>query len=344
MRRFAQTLCAAGALAALGACATIEPRYPAQTQAAKAPPGGGPYKVGKPYQVSGVWYVPREQPDYDEVGVGSWYGPQFNLKPTANGETFDMDALSAAHTTLPLPSMVEVTNLENGRRLVVRVNDRGPFVGDRIIDLSRAAARELGYERAGVAKLRVRYVGRAPTGNDPPVRERGMQYAAKVLPKLPKPRFSLPVDAGDVLKAAGAIPIPPPAVVAVALPPLPPVAPLITEALPSLAAAPKPAETMTAELEPPKVEFEPPELKVEVPEVSLPLRVQAGAFMNEGNALQAVRALAEAGPAEIETIKRNGVTLYRVVLPAPGDEAAAFALRDKVAAIGFADARVVSPF
>jgi rare lipoprotein A len=120
------------------------------------------YKVGKSYQVNGRWYHPEEDPDYTKVGVASWYGSQFHGRMTANGEIFDMNLLSAAHTTLPLPSMVEVTNLENGRSLVVRVNDRGPFARDRIIDMSREAARQLGFEREGTAKVRVRYAGLAP--------------------------------------------------------------------------------------------------------------------------------------------------------------------------------------
>ena len=98
----------------------------------------------RPYQVRGRWYTPKEQPDYEEVGMASWYGDAFNGRPTSSGERFDMHQLTAAHKTLPLPGLVEVTNLENGRRLVVRVNDRGPFVDSRIIDLSREAAQELG--------------------------------------------------------------------------------------------------------------------------------------------------------------------------------------------------------
>ncbi|WP_287103456.1 septal ring lytic transglycosylase RlpA family protein, partial [Brevundimonas sp.] len=93
----------------------------------------------RPYQVRGRWYTPKEQPDYDEVGLASWYGDAFNGRPTSTGERFDMRQLTAAHKTLPLPGLVEVTNLENGRRIVVRVNDRGPFVDGRIIDLSRGA-------------------------------------------------------------------------------------------------------------------------------------------------------------------------------------------------------------
>jgi len=109
-----------------------------------------------------VWYYPKDDPDYDAKGVGSWYGEQFHNRRTANGEVFDMDLPSAAHTTLPLPSLVEVTNLDNGRKMIVRVNDRGPFVENRVIDLSRAAAEQLGYRRQGVARVRVRYVGPAP--------------------------------------------------------------------------------------------------------------------------------------------------------------------------------------
>lgn len=151
---------ALGGAAALSACATVEPQY--TTQASHPHGKAGAYKVGQPYQVGGVWYVPKEQPDYDRTGVASWYGDQFNLKPTANGEIFDKTIPSAAHTTLPLPSMVEVTNLDNGKKLVVRVNDRGPFVDNRIIDLSHEAARELGYDLKGLAHVRVRYLGPAP--------------------------------------------------------------------------------------------------------------------------------------------------------------------------------------
>ena len=114
------------------------------------------------YQIRGRWYQPEEQPDYDQVGLASWYGDQFNGRPTATGERFDMHGLTAAHKTLPLPGLVEVTNLANGRRVVLRVNDRGPFVDDRIIDLSRGAAEALDMLNRGVGEVRVRYLGRAP--------------------------------------------------------------------------------------------------------------------------------------------------------------------------------------
>ena len=119
------------------------------------PVAKGYYKVGTPYKIKGVWYYPKVDYSYDESGIGSWYGPNFHQKLTANGEIFDQNALSAAHRTLPMPSVVRVTNLQNGRALVVRINDRGPFAHGRIIDLSRRAAQLLGFKRQGIAKMRV---------------------------------------------------------------------------------------------------------------------------------------------------------------------------------------------
>jgi rare lipoprotein A len=177
--------------AALAACATITPRYAVRQDDASrsgephatGPGGVRPKGTDQPYQVAGIWYVPHEQPHYDETGIASWYGDAFHMKATATGEIFDMNQVSAAHTTLPLPSMVEVTNLDNGRKMTVRVNDRGPFVGGRIIDLSRAAAQELGYDRAGIAHVRVRYVGPAPLAGP----EAGVRYArATQAPMAPR--------------------------------------------------------------------------------------------------------------------------------------------------------------
>ena len=119
---------------------------------------GGVYKVGNPYQVAGVWYYPKEEPNYDETGIASWYGHPFHGKATANGETYDMNELTAAHKTLPMPVMVRVTNLENGRSVVLRVNDRGPFVNGRVIDVSRRGAQLLGFEGKGTAAVRVQII------------------------------------------------------------------------------------------------------------------------------------------------------------------------------------------
>ncbi|MEM7679854.1 MAG: septal ring lytic transglycosylase RlpA family protein [Pseudomonadota bacterium] len=118
-------------------------------------PSQGSFKVGKPYQIKGVWYRPRETYNFTETGIASWYGPQFHRKQTANGEIFDMNEMTAAHRTLQLPSIVRVTNLENGRSLIVRVNDRGPFARGRIIDLSRKSAELLGFKKQGTAKVKV---------------------------------------------------------------------------------------------------------------------------------------------------------------------------------------------
>jgi len=141
----------------LASCAMPRPEQPAPPR----PRGGAsdlPVKIGKPYQVAGVWYYPADDAGYDEVGLASWYGAQFHGGQTANGEVFDMDRVGAAHKTLPLPSYVEVTALDSGRTIVVRINDRGPFVSSRIIDLSRRSAQLLGIERAGVSRVRVRRV------------------------------------------------------------------------------------------------------------------------------------------------------------------------------------------
>ena len=130
------------------------------------PKGGGTYKVGEPYAIDGQWHTPREDPAYDRTGIASYYGTAFHGRRTANGEVFDMGALSAAHPTLPMPSYVYVTNLENGRTLLLRVNDRGPYASNRIVDLSQTAARALGFERQGTVEVRVRYAGHAPLSGD----------------------------------------------------------------------------------------------------------------------------------------------------------------------------------
>jgi len=116
-------------------------------------------RLGKKYEIMGKSYTPKHNPNYDVMGVASWYGDKFHGKPTATGETYNMHDLTAAHKTLPLNSMLFVTNIENGKTLMVRLNDRGPFVGDRIIDLSQASAQALGI--TGLGQVRVQYAGPA---------------------------------------------------------------------------------------------------------------------------------------------------------------------------------------
>ena len=157
----------------LGVASTAGPAEPAETSLAAGTPepaakqaalphGRGPMLLGKAYQMAGRWFTPKHDPDYSEVGLASWYGGSFHGRTTANGETFDQYALSAAHPTLPLPSYVRVTNLENQRSVVVRVNDRGPYSHRRLIDVSASTADLLDFRRAGMAEVQVDYVQPAP--------------------------------------------------------------------------------------------------------------------------------------------------------------------------------------
>jgi rare lipoprotein A len=300
---------AASAAASLAGCASLPSEPPGQASTA-----AGGARVGPPYQVNGVWYTPRQQPDYDQVGTASWYGEAFDGRLTADGEIFDMTAVSAAHTTLPLPCIVEVTNLDNGRRLKVRVNDRGPFAGDRIIDLSREAARQLGYDRQGLARVRVRYVGPAPLlGPEagvriararPPV---GSAEYASAAPAKPRAPAKAPGD--DEVVFTGA-PVPPRARPLQILPAMP------ATASTGMAASPRAGGVY---------------------------RIQAGAFGDEHRAQRAAVRLGGLGLATVEPLQRDGVTLYRVVVTASSDAIEAYDLRERVAEAGFADARVIGP-
>lgn len=130
------------------------------------PKGGGRYMVGQPYKVAGRWYTPVNDPNYEATGVASWYGENFHGRLTANGEVFDASGISGASPVLPLPSYVRVTNLENGRSMLVRINDRGPYAPGRIVDLSERTAELLDFKRDGTARVRVQYVGQAPLEGD----------------------------------------------------------------------------------------------------------------------------------------------------------------------------------
>lgn len=142
------------------------PASPRVTTSKNIRKGGGRSQVGKPYKVRGKWYYPKDEPGYVNTGISSWYGPNFHGRLTANGEIYDMYGLSAAHKTFPLPSYAMVTNMENGNRVMVRVNDRGPYAHGREIDVSSQAADLLDFKTAGTAKVKVEYVGRAPLEGD----------------------------------------------------------------------------------------------------------------------------------------------------------------------------------
>jgi rare lipoprotein A len=170
----ARLVAAAACALALAACSSsnnfgsIDPRYgvaasPRVVEPGQpVPKGGGVYRVGQPYMVAGRVYVPQADPNYRAEGLASWYGSDFHGRLTANGEIYDMHALSAAHPTLPMPSYARVTNLANRRSVIVRINDRGPYHANREIDLSGKAAEVLGFRDHGVARVRVEYVGAAP--------------------------------------------------------------------------------------------------------------------------------------------------------------------------------------
>lgn len=169
LRRFAPIgLCAVLCLLLAHCSSNVDSRYGVSasprvvSDGEPVPKGGGVYRVGAPYVVGGRTYVPEDNPSYQADGLASWYGDDFHGRMTANGEVFDLNGISAAHPTLPLPSYVRVTNLSNRRSIIVRVNDRGPFRGDRIIDVSVKAAQLLGFYTNGTTWVRVEYIGRAP--------------------------------------------------------------------------------------------------------------------------------------------------------------------------------------
>jgi len=267
-------------------------------------PANGTFKVGNPYQIGGIWYYPREDDDYNETGIASWYGTQFHGRPTANGERFDMNLLSAAHPTLPLPSNVRVTNLNNGRSVIVRVNDRGPFAHGRIIDMSRAAARELGFEQAGTAPVRVQNLGVAPL-NVATREARGVLEGRQM--RL-TPSESTPVAAATISP------------------------PGTTRAEPV-------AITPARDVNGPTVST-----RNRLPEQPPRLYVQVGAFGQETNALNLVSRLRASGTineARIAPTNLDGQQLYRVRLgPFTDVTDADLALR-QVAGLGYSNARII---
>lgn len=184
------------AAALLSGCATTRPVT------------DGSVKIGKPYKIAGRTYVPRDDRDYDKVGFASWYGAGHHGLKTANGERFDMDAMTAAHPTLPLPSYVAVTAQSTGRSILVRINDRGPFVDNRIIDLSRGSARALGVEKEGVTRVRVRRV--YPSERERTALLQGKTVKATAAAPLVQPRAAPQPVVLPVARTA-ALPAPPPA-------------------------------------------------------------------------------------------------------------------------------------
>jgi rare lipoprotein A len=305
LRSIKHGIVCAAMLALVAACST------APEPISGPPPASGAYKIGSPYQIDGTWYYPREQPDYDETGVASWYGPDFYGHRTANGEMYDGTAMTAAHRTLPLPVNVRVTDLDNGRSIVVRVNDRGPYAKGRIIDLSAAAAQALGMVRTGTARVRVTYLGRADLNGEPPPTETPPEavLAAKAAPTAKIDTAALDIVPGIPVATAPpsvASPVPPPT----SLPP-----PINTEPTGQVTTVPVPATTH--------------------------LYVQAGAFSTLANADRLKTRLAAAGDLSISPIDRGGQRLYRVRCGPYDDVESADAALARLSGLGSNDAQIV---
>lgn len=252
----------------------------------KRPSADGAYKVGNPYQIAGVWYYPKEDPFYDETGVASWYGTDFHGKSTANGERYDMDALTAAHRTLPLPSIVRVTNLENGRSIRLRVNDRGPYARGRILDVSRHAAELLGFNQQGTARVRVQFEGRGEVGAAPPQQESEMASAR------PSDVKAAPVHG----VARGELEAPSGAAVAAARTPTQSTTPASAAAAMAPIPDNEPDGVVTTVAVPAKTQ----------------LWVQVGAFQSRSNAQRLTETLIYVGRAQVSTTSINGKALHRV--------------------------------
>jgi len=307
MIRTARRLLAVVSLAALAAGCASTP----EESGVSVPPNAGVYKIGQPYQIQGTWYYPKEQPDYDETGIASWYGPTFYGHRTANGEIYTAGDLTAAHRTLPLPVNVRVTNLDNGKSIVVRVNDRGPFAKGRIIDLSERAADLLGYKQKGTARVRVTFVSRADLqGGQPPPDETPPEIASAV------PAAPTTAVASTALDAVPGAAVAPP-VTNTDLPPPPPIRSADT------AAVTEPTGVVS---------------KVPVPAVTH-LYVQAGAFGSYQNAARLQAKLG--GGLQISPVVQNGRTLYRVRLGPFDDVGDADSALARVESLGSNDARIV---
>jgi rare lipoprotein A len=283
---------------------------PPENHTVTVPRNAGIYKVGNPYQIDNVWYYPHEQPDYDETGIASWYGPTFYGKSTANGEPYDGNALTAAHRTLPMPVNVRVTNLDNGKSIVVRINDRGPYARGRIIDLSRRAAELLDVVQTGTAKVRVTYLSRADLEGGGPPPPQTPPEVASALPAVPATR----IDSAALGVVPGAAVAPP-----VRQNPLPVPVP----GPPMLVASNQPTEQVVHEPVP----------------AATHLYVQVGAFSKLDNAKTLLSKLG--GNLRISTLQRNGQTLYRVRTGPLNSVEDADAALSRITGAGSNDAHIV---
>ena len=284
------------------------------------------YKLGKPYQIEGAWYYPKIDYDYSESGIASWYGPDFHGKSTANGEIFDQNALTAAHKTLPMPTIVRVTNLENGRSIEVRINDRGPFSNNRVIDLTRRGAQLLGFENQGTARVKVQVMKEDSILLANKVGGAQLAYAGEVEPLAGGPK---PTAAPQGTVITEKLPAGKSAPVQSALPAQP-------QASTSVVGLPKPSAAKAAATMPSlngQVSY--------VPVKPTNIFIQAGAFLQQSNALKLTQQLASLGQTRVTQVRVGTQTFYRVRLgPIPKVEDAD-AILQKVLGAGQPDARIV---
>ena len=276
------------------------------------------YKVGDPYQIGGTWYYPKADYTYRETGIASWYGPGFHGRATANGDVFDQNALTGAHRTLPMPSMVRVTNLDNGRSIKVRINDRGPFKNGRLIDLSRRAADLLGFRRIGTAKVRVEVVA------DESRALATAALSAEAAELAPDAAPIVPVAVKDLPGAGDAA--------ARATQPATPAASQTALALPRRSEAPA---------RPPLLVPAPDGIVTTVPVQTSRIFVQAGSFTRVANAYRLRARLAEVGKVRIAQAVVNDQRYFRVRFGPMGSVEDADRLLTLLLDNGHADARVV---
>ncbi|WP_417518023.1 septal ring lytic transglycosylase RlpA family protein [Minwuia sp.] len=307
------------ALLLLGACTETQLAVHVAKKASQAAaPSAGEQRIRaekvrraslRPYTIRGVRYFPKDDPSYDETGLASWYGEPFHGRATATGEIFDMNRVSAAHKTLPLPATVEVTNLENGRVLTIRVNDRGPFVKGRIIDLSRRAAQLLGFEKQGVARVRVRLDSSAADAfvMRPAPITKTERKLVKAAPRSDVAVAALPPPTSTAGQAA-----------------VSQSTPVIARPDPAVVRATSPAQ---------------PVFSRPVPDTKL--FVQAGSFSDFQNAQRLRARLVALGNVNVNHVVVNNRDFYRVRVGPIADVAAADRTLSRVVAAGSDDARIV---
>jgi rare lipoprotein A len=311
--------CAAVALAACTESKLVVDQAKVITNPGPAKPG--PYKIGKPYQVNGVWYYPKADYKYDETGIASWYGPGFHGKRTANGEIYDENGLTAAHKTLPMPSMVRVTNLENGRSIEVRVNDRGPFSAGRVIDMTRRGAQLLGFIERGTARVRVEVLPE----ESQLLAAASSRQGGDQLPPPPEAAPTGEVTSGGLKPIEGAKVSPGKAAQPGAAPAAPP------------AAQPGASQIGGAQIAVPQ-----PDGKVtQVAVKPTSIYIQAGAFLRQANANQLGNTLKRYGAVRVAPVMVDKQRYYRVRIGPIASVADADATLKRMIADGHPESRIV---